>query len=160
MNSDELRLARAYLSRVAEPPALALTAFVAEVGPVEAAARVRVGEVPSAVDVQTSARRAEDRAAFDLDLVTEAGGRLLIPEDEEWPKWPFNALAIAAANGLRCGLEPLALWVRGSHDLAALTRRAVAVVGSRAASDYGRHVAGEFGFGLAGAGVTVVSGAA
>ncbi|MFD7655632.1 DNA-processing protein DprA [Actinosynnema sp. NPDC059797] len=160
MSGDELRLARAYLSRVAEPPAPALVSFVAEVGPVEAAARVRAGDVPSAVDSQTSARRAEDRAERDLELVARVGGRLLIPEDEEWPRWPFNALAIAAANGLRCGLEPLALWVRGRRDLAELTRRAVAVVGSRAASDYGQHVAGEFGFGLAGAGVTVVSGAA
>ncbi|GAA1272960.1 DNA-processing protein DprA [Saccharothrix xinjiangensis] len=160
MSGDELRLARAYLSRVAEPPAPALAAFVTEVGPIEAAARVRAGDVPPAVDGQTSARRAEQWAERDLELVDQLGGRLLIPEDEEWPRWPFNALAIAAANGLRCGLEPLALWVRGSCDLAALTRRAVAVVGSRAASDYGQHVAGEFGFGLAGAGVTVVSGAA
>ncbi|QFZ22751.1 DNA-processing protein DprA [Saccharothrix syringae] len=160
MTSDELRLARAYLSRVAEPPANALAAFVAEVGPVQAAARVRAGEVPPAVDSQTSARRAEDRAEQDLELVTEAGGRLVVPEDDEWPRWPFNALAIAAANGLRCGLEPLALWVRGDHDLTESTQRAVAVVGSRAASGYGQHVAGELGFGLAGAGVTVVSGAA
>lgn len=160
MSDDELRLARAYLSRVAEPPAHALAAFVAEVGPVEAAGRVRAGDVPSAVDSQTSARRGEDRAERDLELVAGVGGRLLVPEDEEWPRWPFNALAIAAANGLRCGLEPLALWVRGDRDLAELSRRAVAVVGSRAASGYGQHVAGEFGFGLAEAGVTVVSGAA
>jgi DNA processing protein len=54
----------------------------------------------------------------------------------------------------------LALWVRGNADLAKSTERAVAVVGSRAASGYGQHVATEFGYGLAEAGVTVVSGAA
>ncbi|WP_367136394.1 DNA-processing protein DprA [Saccharothrix sp. HUAS TT1] len=160
MTTDEIRLARAYLSRVAEPPAPALVRFVAEVGPVRAAELVRAGEVPSGVDSQTSARRSVNRAEQDLEAVAEVGGRLLIPEDDEWPRWPFNALAIAAANGLRCGLEPLALWVRGDADLAAVTERAVAVVGSRAASGYGQHVAGEFGFGLAEAGVTVVSGAA
>lgn len=160
MSTDEIRLARAYLSRVAEPPAAALVGFVAEVGPVQAAELVRAGEVPSAVDSQTSARRALDRAEQDLETAAKVGGRLVVPEDDEWPRWPFNALAIAAANGLRCGLEPLALWVRGEFSLAALTERAVAVVGSRAASGYGQHVAGEFGYGLAEAGVTVVSGAA
>jgi DNA processing protein len=38
--------------------------------------------------------------------------------------------------------------------------RAVAVVGARAASSYGEHVAAEFGFGLSERGVAVVSGAA
>ncbi|NUT51539.1 MAG: DNA-protecting protein DprA [Saccharothrix sp.] len=160
MSTDQVRLARAYLSRVAEPPAAALVRFVAEVGPVEAAELVRAGEVPSAVDSETSARRALDQAEQDLEAVAKVGGRLLVPEDDEWPRWPFNALTVAAGHALRCGVEPLALWVRGSADLAAITERAVAVVGSRAASGYGQHVAGEFGFGLAEAGVTVVSGAA
>jgi DNA processing protein len=160
VSGDAVRLARAYLSRVAEPPAPALARFVAEVGPVRAAESVRHGEVPSGVDSQTSARRALDLAEQDLEAAAKIGGRLVVPEDDEWPRWPFNALAIAAANGLRCGLEPLALWVRGEAELAAITERAVAVVGSRAASGYGQHVAGEFGFGLAEAGVTVVSGAA
>ncbi|MBP2338521.1 DNA processing protein [Saccharothrix coeruleofusca] len=155
-----LRLARAYLSRVAEPPAPALASFVAELGPVRAAELVRRGEVPPAVDSQTSARRAEDRAEDDLRRVARIGGRLVVPEDEEWPAWPFTALSVAASHGLRCGLAPLALWVRGDADLAGLVERAVAVVGSRAASGYGQHVAAEFGFGLAEAGVTVVSGAA
>ncbi|WP_447003806.1 DNA-processing protein DprA [Saccharothrix isguenensis] len=160
MSTDAVRLARAYLSRVAEPPAVALVGLVAEVGPVRAAELVRAGEVPGAVDSETSARRSVDQAERDLEVAAEVGGRLVVPEDDEWPRWPFNALAIAAANGLRCGVEPLALWVRGEFSLASLTERAVAVVGSRAASGYGQHVAGEFGHGLAEAGVTVVSGAA
>jgi DNA processing protein len=160
VSTDEIRLARAYLSRVAEPPAAALAGFIAEVGPVRAAELVRAGEVPVAVDSETSARRAVDQAERDLEVAAKVGGRLLVPEDDEWPRWPFNALTIAAANGLRCGLEPLALWVRGGFSLASLTERAVAVVGSRASSGYGQHVAGEFGYGLAEAGVTVVSGAA
>lgn len=160
MNPDRVRLARAYLSRVAEPPAPALAAFVAEVGPVAAAELVRAGDVPPAVDGQTSARRAEYRAEEDLGRVAALGGRLVVPEDDEWPTWPFTALTLAAGHGLRCGLEPLALWVRGAGDLAAMAARAVAVVGSRAASGYGQHVATEFGYGLAEAGVVVVSGAA
>ncbi|MCS7482611.1 DNA-processing protein DprA [Umezawaea endophytica] len=160
MSLDRVRLARAYLSRVAEPPAPALAAFVAEEGPVRAAELVKAGKVPSSVEGQTSARRAEDRAADDLRRVAEVGGRLVVPEDDEWPEWPFNALVLAAAQGLRCGLAPLALWVRGKANVAELAERAVAVVGSRAASGYGQHVAAEFGHGLAEAGIVVVSGAA
>jgi len=156
--TDAIRLARAYLSRVAEPYPAALAALVAQVGPVEAAELVRASEVTPSVASQTSARRAEERAHEDLELVVRKGGRLLVPEDDEWPRWPFVALAGVAAQ--RCGGEPLALWVRGPHDLAEVTEKAVAIVGSRAASGYGEHVAAEFAYGLAEADVTVVSGAA
>lgn len=158
--TDAIRLARAYLSRVAEPYAAALSRLVAQVGPVEAVALVRSGEVSPDVASQTSARRAEERAHEDIERITKLGGRLVIPEDDEWPRWPFVALANAADRGHRCGGEPLALWVRGPRDLAEATDKAVAIVGSRAASGYGEQVAGEFAYGLAQHGVTVVSGAA
>ncbi|WP_371927549.1 DNA-processing protein DprA [Lentzea sp. HUAS12] len=156
--SDAVRLARAYLSRVAEPYPAALAALITEVGPVEAAELVRSGEVSPSVAGQTSARRAEERAQADLASIARVGGRLVVPEDEEWPRWPLLALENVAAR--RCGGEPIALWVRGPHFLADAVDRAVAVVGSRAASGYGEHVAGEFAHGLASAGLTVVSGAA
>ncbi|RAS61860.1 DNA processing protein [Lentzea atacamensis] len=156
--TDAVRLARAYLSRVAEPFPAALAALVAEVGPITAAELVRDGDVSPSVASQTSARRAEERVHEDLELIGKRGGRLVVPEDDEWPRWPFVALGGVAAQ--RCGGEPLALWVRGPHDLADVTDKAVAIVGSRAASGYGEHVAGEFAYGLAEAGVTVVSGAA
>ena len=56
--------------------------------------------------------------------------------------------------------EPLALWVRGEVPLADTLERSVAVVGARAATAYGGHVASELGYGLAGRGWTVVSGGA
>jgi DNA processing protein len=55
---------------------------------------------------------------------------------------------------------PFGLWVRGWPPLAELVERAVAVVGSRAATSYGLHVAGEIALDLAAAGWTVVSGGA
>jgi DNA processing protein len=55
---------------------------------------------------------------------------------------------------------PLALWVRGPGDLGELCEQSAALVGARAATGYGLHVAGELGVGLASAGFTVVSGAA
>src|SRR4051794_14808703 len=53
---------------------------------------------------------------------------------------------------------PPVLWVRG--DSAVLTRPTVAIVGSRAATDYARQVARRLGAELAGHGIIVASGLA
>jgi DNA processing protein len=55
---------------------------------------------------------------------------------------------------------PPSLYVRGEGDLELLTQPAVAVVGARACSPYGKQVARMLGRELAGAGVLVVSGLA
>ena len=57
-------------------------------------------------------------------------------------------------------VPPLGLWVRGPARLDELVDRSVAIVGSRASTAYGEHVAGEFGYQLAERGWTVVSGGA
>ncbi len=150
-------LARAYLSRVAEPPAPGLAALVAAAGPVEAAERVRRGVVPERVETETAARRAVDRAVGDLSAAAALGIRLLTPEHPDWPADAFVALAGCGDDDLA---PPVALWVRGPGRLAELCGRAVAVVGARAATGYGMHVAGELGAGLADRSHTVVSGAA
>jgi DNA processing protein len=154
---DEIVRARAYLSRVAEPPAAALIGLVDAVGPVAAAARVRAGEVDDEIARQTSARRCAQRVDADLAAARAVGARLLVPEDPAWPQWAFASFGLAGSPELA---PPVALWVRGPLSPERATERAVAVVGSRAASGYGLHVAGEFGAWLAAAGATVVSGAA
>lgn len=158
--TDEIRLARAYLLRVAEPPALALARFIDEEGPLRAADRVRAADVPSDVLDETGARREVDLAARDLDEARDRGARLVVPEDDEWPAWALNSLDLARARGLRWAGQPIALWVRGPHRLIDLADRAVAVVGARSATGYGEHVAADFGYGLTSAGVPVMSGAA
>jgi DNA processing protein len=154
---DPVRLARAYLCAVAEPPAAALVEFVRLLGPVEAAELVRRGEVPGPVADQTTARRAVDRAAEHLRAAEVVGARLLIPEDDDWPVGPFMAFTRQAHGHLAA---PLGLWVRGPGRLAELAERSVAIVGSRAATGYGNHVAHSLGFGVTELGATVVSGAA
>ena len=57
-------------------------------------------------------------------------------------------------------VPPLALWVRGPGRLDELVDRSVAIVGSRASTAYGEHVAGELGHQLGERGWTVVSGGA
>lgn len=153
-------LATAYLLRVAEPPAAALRAFVAECGAVAAAERVRAGEVPVPIAEETSARRHVDLAGADLDEAAAVGARLVTPQDDEWPAWPFLALDSAVGRGLRWAAQPLGLWVIGDRPLCELADRAVAVVGARAATGYGEHIAAEFGYGLRGASCPVISGAA
>ncbi|MFC5995278.1 DNA-processing protein DprA [Pseudonocardia hispaniensis] len=150
-------LARAYLSRVAEPPAAALAAFVEGLGAVEAAERVRRGAVPEHVARETAARRDVDRAQADLACAEGIGARLLVPEDPDWPRWSFAAFGLTGDPTLA---PPVAMWVRGPARLTELTERAVAVVGARAATGYGIHVAGDVAGGLADRGCAVVSGAA
>ena len=158
--ADAVRRARAYLLRVAEPPAAALARFVADHGPVTAARLVRERQVPAAVATEPEARCGLARADADLAAARAAGARLVIPEDDEWPAWQFAAFGQAAARGVEGAVDPIALWVRGPGRLDELADRAVAIVGARAATSYGEHVACEFGYGLADRGWTVVSGAA
>lgn len=168
--------ARAYLSRVAEPPAPALAGLVEEVGPVEAAQRVRdgvtegPGALPPGVAKETAARRGTDRAEADLALLAARGGRLVVPEHPEWPGAALAGLGLVAGPDGAPGLdgpagrdgaaEPLALWVRGPLRLDDGPTRWAGIVGARAASDYGLWVARDWSAELADRGVTVVSGAA
>ncbi len=156
----ELRRARAYLSRVAEPPAPALSELIIGAGPVRAARLVAAGQVSERVAAETAARRADDRAEADLSVVAALGGRLVIPEDAEWPAEAFTCFATPIAQADDRWRAPVALWARGAGCLDELGDRAVAVVGARAATGYGEHVAAEFGYELAEGGFAVVSGAA
>jgi DNA processing protein len=58
---------------------------------VEAADRVRRGLVDDDLARHTEARRKIDRAATDLDLIASRGGRLITPDDDEWPVLAFAA---------------------------------------------------------------------
>ncbi|WP_271216445.1 DNA-processing protein DprA [Streptosporangium carneum] len=78
------------------------------------------------------------------------GARLVVPGDSEWPT-QLDDLG---------DCRPYALWLHGEADLRFSCLRSVAVVGSRAATPYGTHVAAEFGTGLGERGWTVVSGGA
>lgn len=157
---DDLLVARAYLSAVAEPPATALTEFIAQHGPLRAAGRVHRGDLPWPVKEEVEARREHASGEVSLATAESIGARLVVPEDPEWPHEIFSCLSAATAIGLAGLAEPIALWVRGRNPLADELQRSVAVVGARAASGYGEHLAAELGYGLAGAGFTVVSGAA
>jgi DNA processing protein len=158
--TEPTQQAWAYLSRVVEPPCAELAALVARVGPVEAADRVRQGRVDPALARRTKARHEIDRAAEDLEVLARRGGRLVTPDDDEWPALAFTAFGGPAVVAKPQGRPPLALWVLGPSRLDDAVQRAAAVVGTRAATSYGEHVAGDLAVGLAERDVAVVSGGA
>ncbi|MEA2214658.1 MAG: processing protein [Solirubrobacteraceae bacterium] len=145
MISDEAeRLALAALVRVSEPGDPLLAREVATAGPIEAWGR-RMASHP------------EVDPGRELAVAALAGMRLICPGDDEWPVSLDDLDKPGPAGELGA---PIALWLRGPLKLNAVTARAIGIVGSRAATSYGLHVAGEFAFRLAEQGWSVVSGAA
>lgn len=167
--TDDVRRAWAYLSRVAEPPCGSLVALVEEVGPEAAADMVRRQEFADgfeAVADGTVGRAQEDRAEADLAHIAHLGGRLVTPDDEEWPEQALQRLAerlpsedTEHEDEVR-ELRPVALWVVGRGRLDELLERSVAMVGTRAPSSYGERVTDDFAGDLAAEGFTIVSGGA
>ncbi len=158
--TDTTLRAWAYLSRVVEPPCAELAALVDRVGPIEAADRVRRGQVDDVLARNTEARREIDRVADDLDLLARRGGRLITRDDDEWPILALTAFGSAAVAAKPQGRPPLVLWAMGPARLDETAQRAAAVVGTRAASSYGEQVAADLAAGLAEQDVAVVSGGA
>ncbi|GAA4940955.1 DNA-processing protein DprA [Streptomonospora halophila] len=153
--------ARACLTAVADPGDTAMGALLDEHGAAAVWQALRDGETPQpppGARPDTVARRAarwRDRAArIDPDALlattAELGSRLIVPGD---PGWPTQLDQLGRRR-------PYALWVRGAHDLRHACLRSVAVVGARAASAYGTHVAGELAWGLGQRSWAVVSGGA
>ena len=156
--TDEILRAWAYLSRVAEPPCPELRALAKRVGPVEAAARVRSGDVEAATVRRVEARREIDCAAKDLDVLDRMGGRLITADDAEWPVLAFNAFSGVVDRPQ--AHEPMVLWAVGPAHLDEVSDRAAAIVGTRAATAYGEFVAADLAAGLASRDAAVVSGGA
>jgi DNA processing protein len=90
------------------------------------------------------------------------GVTIVVPESPEWP----SRLDDLAGISVDCDepierdtFPPHALWLRGPLPLAA-TARSVAIVGSRASTRYGVHVASDLAYRLARQGMTIISGGA
>jgi DNA processing protein len=165
-----VRRARAWLSRVVEPASVDLWRYVESVGPVAAVRALRTGAAPERIRALAGARAQEDHSLDDLRRAERCGGRLVVPEDDEWPAMALHCLTVAVAEEPQEArlqsdrttvlVPPIALWVRGSARLDQLVDRSVALVGSRASTPYGDHVAGELGSGLGERGWTTLSGGA
>ncbi|MCM2411407.1 DNA-processing protein DprA [Streptomyces sp. RKAG290] len=155
---DRERLARAALTRVMEPGDERGGRWLRECGGVELMRRITARD-GSAEQLRgmTPKRLAGYRLRAetveperDLAAVAAAGGRFVCPGDREWPS-QLDDLG---------DTRPTGLWVRGKADLRLWALRSVAVVGARACTPYGAHMATALGAGLAERGWVVVSGAA
>jgi DNA processing protein len=162
----EQRLARAALTYLAEPADPALGALLAICEPAEILAAIKADLLPATgpgCGDTTRSRTALERALGrwrarlpglpgdgEIEATCRDGTRLVCPGD---PQWPERLDELGSAR-------PYALWLRGRADLPAACLRSVSVVGSRAATGYGAHVAGEIAADLAEQGWVIVSGGA
>ncbi|MCD4536022.1 DNA-processing protein DprA [Nocardioides sp. cx-169] len=151
------RLARAALSRLAEPGDPRLTALVAELGAQELHRLLVDQRDPEGLRTDLAARLASSDPERELDRAARLGLRFVIPSDAEWPAQVDDL--VRAGQLHERGGPPIGLWVRGPVRLDSLTG-SVAIVGARSATSYGAQVAGELAAVAARAGFPVVSGAA
>lgn len=162
---DDITAASAWHTWDADRRARAALGFATEVG---TPGLVRQIEAEGAADVWDALRHSERDHAWPrrargydearlLDLAAASGLRLLVPGDAEWPAG-LEVLETAQVGGF--GGAPFALWARGAANLSATTMQAVAMVGARASTPYGDHVASDLAHDLARAGHPVVSGGA
>ncbi|KOU76840.1 DNA polymerase III subunit beta [Streptomyces sp. MMG1533] len=148
-------IGRVFLARVIEPGDEVAGRWVREYGVGEVVRRLRDGGVPlpGVGDKRWAgllARVAAAEPARDLAVAREAGVRFVGPGDAEWPG-QLDDLGDA---------RPLGLWVRGRPSLRMWALRSVAVVGARACTEYGAHMAATLAADLAERGWVVVSGGA
>ncbi|MBZ3904077.1 DNA-processing protein DprA [Streptomyces griseiscabiei] len=153
--SEDERLDRAFLARVVEPGDELAGRWLRELGARDVVRRLSGGgrPLPGASEKRWAGLCARaDRADPEGDLrrAREAGVRFLVPGDGEWP---------GQLDDLGDG-RPVGLWVRGTANVRMWALRSVAVVGARACTEYGAHMAASLGAGLAERGWVVVSGGA
>ncbi len=144
------RAARALLMRIADPAQPRLGAAVARLGAVEVIERIRTGraDLPGATAMRIRLQGVDP--LDDLAAGAAAGARLICPGEESWPR-QLDDLGNA---------RPFGLWCRGAADLRPALLNSVAMVGARAASPYGVHVATDLAAQLAELGWAIVSGGA
>ncbi|MFG2427890.1 DNA-processing protein DprA [Streptomyces sp. NPDC048590] len=155
---EQERLARAALTRVFEPGDERGGRWLREIGPVELLDRLSGTDgaartLPGMTEARLAGLRVRASGADpqrDLDAVAAIGGRFVCPGDREWPS-QLDDLGDA---------RPIGLWVRGRSDMRLWALRSVALVGARACTPYGAHMAATLAGGLAERGWVVVSGGA
>ncbi|MHA3703553.1 DNA-processing protein DprA [Jatrophihabitans sp. YIM 134969] len=170
---DQRLVDHALISRVLEPRSLAVAGWLARTDVSEAAGALRRGTAPEAVQQLAASRLPDADPEADLEAGARVGARLVTPDDDEWPHFAFACLHAAQTARLAGSSPaedekladseptvPVALWVRGPDRLAEAAVRSAALVGSRASTAYGEHVATELSRDLAERDVTVVSGGA
>jgi DNA processing protein len=71
-------------------------------------------------------------------------GRLITPDDDEWPTLALATFGGGPAAAKPQGRPPMGLWALGAAPLDETAQRAAAIVGTRAATSYGKRAAALF----------------
>ena len=157
-------------SSIAEPSDPIAHALVAALGAREALAWVRLAVADSVAATRDLCRVAEPatviraveaagrwaprlahhRAEDHCERAARVGARAVVRGS---PEWPTALDDLGAAT-------PYCLWVRGSANIAEVFSRAISIVGSRASTAYGEHVAATLAAGVVDEGWAVMSGGA
>ena len=141
------RGARAVLSHLVEAGDHTLSALLEADPAPEVLARVLSDSSPEFGAARLRAARVDTRASAAYAI--RQGISVLVPGDAQWPE---GLTDVAEA--------PICLWVDGPLELSRLRWSGVSIVGSRAATAYGRDIAAGLAAGLSERGYAVVSGAA
>lgn len=120
--------------------------FLAELG---ADGAIGEADLQQGIDRWTP-RLSSGNALVALRQAARFGVRLRTPSDAGWPDG-FAALDLQG---------PIALWTRGTDEAYLSLARSMALVGARAATGYGEHLAMEASAGLVDRGYSIASGAA
>jgi DNA processing protein len=154
------RRARMVMSWVAEPGDPDACRLVREHSATELLARLRSGGGGSSKVAGWMTRAAEAEYDAIAGAAARVSARFVCPGDSEWQPALDDLERLADEPGDRRGGSPFGLWLRGAGSLAQLSRRCVAIVGSRRSTAYGEHVAAGLAFDASARGFTVVSGGA
>lgn len=146
---DDL-MARVLLSSYATSADEKVGSLIAQYGASEALARLKAGEGSKALSQkinQTNLQKDFDQVQSETK---RANAMIITPENDYWP----NALADLDFA------TPYCLWVKGDPSVLMEDGVAKAIVGARAATNYGERIAAELGSILGEWGIVTVSGAA
>jgi DNA processing protein len=183
MSPESDRLARIAIAHLVEPGVREVGVLTRRTGAPAALARLvdggvsdrlagavaaRLAAAPLGVDgtaaLQVKLAAMADIAHAAVEHATRLGVRVVTPLDAEWPSHLGDLARIAQDSAGSTGSTtsdtdpPICLWVRGVAALDDALGRSVSIVGARASTSYGDHVAGELAYGLAERDWTVVSG--
>lgn len=154
------REARIIMSRVAEPGDVDACKLVSEHSAAALVDRLRRRNPRGSKLADWSERIGSTHAAPLLAQAAAVNARYICPGDDDWPSRLDDLARLDVCGPDRRGGAPFGLWVRGSLDPAVLRGRCVAIVGSRSATAYGEHVAGDLAMECAERGYVVASGGA
>jgi DNA processing protein len=146
---DELS-ARILLSLHTPPANERVGAMVAEFGPVETLFKLVEGIATRSQFLKLTASDLDQDLESVFRKTKRVQSQIIYPGSKFWPRKLFDLDF----------QTPFCLWVRGDLQVLENSEKKIAVVGARAASQYGEQIAGEIGSTLAKSDSVTISGAA